>query len=47
MEDYLGDTSVIFRWATPDDPQCASCRRAIRRLYRQNARVFITAQVLV
>ena len=47
MTDFLADTNVIFRWATPDDPQCTLCRLAIRRLYRKQCRVFITGQILM
>ena len=47
MNDYLADTNIVFRWATPDDPQCALCRLAVRRLYRKQCRIFITGQALM
>lgn len=47
MTDYLADTNVIFRWAMPNETGHALCRLAIRRLYRQNARIYVTGQVLM
>ena len=47
MTDYLADTNVIFRWAMPNETGHALCRLAIRRLYQQNARIFVTGQILM
>lgn len=47
MITYLGDTNVVFRWATPDDPLHSVCQAAVRNLYAQGDEIVITPQVII
>ena len=46
MADYLADTNIVFRWATPADPQYALCIAAVESLYEAGHTLYITPQIL-